>query len=61
MIERQTTEKIYNLIRRAILERDILAVIYRGFVREMCPHVLGKTNGTPYALMYQFAGERKAA
>jgi hypothetical protein len=59
MIERQTTERIYNLIRRAILERDILAVMYRGLVREMCPHVLGKKKGTPYALMYQFAGESK--
>jgi hypothetical protein len=25
----------------------------------MCPHVLGKTKGSPYALMYQFAGETK--
>jgi len=56
----QTIEQIYSLIRRAILEKDILAVSYRGSLREMCPHVLGTTKGSPYALMYQFAGESKA-
>jgi hypothetical protein len=55
----QTTDEIYALIRQAILAKDILAVNYRGSVREMCPHVLGKTKGSPYALMYQFAGETK--
>ena len=57
MSEPQTTEQIYELIRRAILDRDILAVSYRGSIREVCPHVLGKKNGRPYALLYQFAGE----
>jgi len=56
----QSSTKIYALIRQAILAKDILAVSYRGSVREMCPHVLGKTQGVPYALMYQFAGETKA-
>ena len=56
----QTAEEIYNLIRQAPLARDIVAINYRGSVREMCPHVLGKTKGTQYALMYQFAGESKA-
>ena len=55
----QTPDEIYSLIRQAILAKDILAVNYRGSVREMCPHVLGKTKGSPYALMYQFAGETK--
>jgi hypothetical protein len=55
----QTSDEIYNLIRQAILAKDILAVSYRGSIREMCPHVLGKTKGTAYALMYQFAGESK--
>jgi len=56
----QTIEQIYSLIRQAILEKDILAMSYRGSLREMCPHVLGTTNGSPNALMYQFAGESKA-
>ena len=55
----QTVEQIYTLIRRAILAKDILAVSYRGSVREMCPHVVGKTKGSPYVLMYQFAGESR--
>jgi hypothetical protein len=56
----QTIEQIYSLIRQAILEKDILAMSYRGSLREMCPHVLGTTKGSPNALMYQFAGESKA-
>ena len=56
----QTVEEIYSLIRQAILAKDIVALDYRGSVREMCPHMLGKTKGSPYALMYQFAGETKA-
>jgi hypothetical protein len=53
----QTVDEIYTLIRQAILAKNILAVSYRGSVREMCPHVLGKTKGSPYVLMYQFDGE----
>jgi hypothetical protein len=55
----QTSEEIYTLIRQAILAKDILAVNYNGTIREMCPHVLGKTKGLSHALMYQFAGETK--
>jgi hypothetical protein len=54
-----TVEEIYSLIRQAILAKDILAVSYRGSIREMCPHVLGKTKGSPQVLMYQFAGESR--
>jgi hypothetical protein len=57
MSSSQTTEEIYSLIRQAILAKDIVALNYRGSLREMCPHVLGRTKGLPYALMYQFAGE----
>jgi hypothetical protein len=60
MADSQTTQEIYDLIRQAILVKDIVALDYRGSVREMCPHVLGKTKGSPYALMYQFAGETTA-
>jgi len=60
MADSQTTQEIYALIRQAILMEDIVALNYRGSVREMCPHVLGKTKGSPHALMYQFAGETKA-
>ena len=56
----QTTDEIYAVIRQAILFKDIIALDYHGSVREMCPHVLGKTKGSPHALMYQFAGESDA-
>jgi hypothetical protein len=59
MADSQTAEEIYNLIRQAVLAKDIVALNYRGSVREMCPHVLGETKGSPYVLMYQFAGESK--
>jgi len=55
----QSGDEIYALIRQAILAKDILALNYHGSIREMCPHVLGKTKGSSYALMYQFAGETK--
>jgi hypothetical protein len=60
MADSQNAEEIYALIRQAILMKNIVALNYRGSVREMCPHMLGKTKGAPYALMYQFAGETKA-
>jgi hypothetical protein len=59
MADNQTAEEIYALIRQAILAKNIIALNYRGSVREMCPHVLGQNKGSPYALMYQFAGETK--
>jgi len=59
MSDSQTVQEIYALIRQAILAKDIVALDYHGSVREMCPHVLGKTKGSPYALMYQFAGETR--
>jgi hypothetical protein len=57
MDEIQTVEHRYDLIRDAILNRQILAVNYRGSIREACPHVLGKKKGRPYTLLYQFGGE----
>jgi hypothetical protein len=60
MANSQTAKEMYALIRQAILLKDVVALNYRGSVREMCPHVLGATKGSPYALMYQFAGETKA-
>ena len=57
MGEIQTANEKYRLIRDAVLNRRILAVSYRGSIREVCPHVIGKTKGLPYALLYQFGGE----
>lgn len=45
------------MIREAILTRDIVIASYHGYVREMCPHAIGKKNGRAQALLYQFAGQ----
>jgi len=45
------------MIREAILNKNTIVVSYHGYVREMCPHVIGKKNGHAQALLYQFAGE----
>jgi hypothetical protein len=46
----------YNLIRNAIINKQQVIATYNGYVREMCPHVLGLKNGRQHALFYQFAG-----
>jgi hypothetical protein len=53
----QTAADIYAMIREAILSKNIIVASYHGYVREMCPHVIGKKNGRARALLYQFAGE----
>ncbi len=52
----QTTDEIYELIRQAIVDKDVVIASYHGHVREMCPHVIGKKNGHAHAFLYQFAG-----
>jgi len=52
----QSIDEVYAVIRQAITNRDVVVASYRGHVREMCPHVIGKKNGRAQALFYQFAG-----
>jgi len=54
--ERQTADEIYSMVRSAIIDKNIVSASYRDYIREMCPHVIGKKNGHPQALLYQFAG-----
>jgi hypothetical protein len=53
----QATNQVYQMIRQAILDKDIVVATYHGYVREMCPHILGTKRGRLQSLMYQFAGE----
>lgn len=46
----------YQSVRRAILERQIVIASYKGYRREMCPHVIGYKDGIEHALFFQFAG-----
>lgn len=48
---------IYDLLRQAILKKHPVVATYKGYVREMCPHVLGTKNGKEHCLFYQFGGQ----
>lgn len=52
-----TVTNDYSLIRLAIIERKQVRCFYRGLLRECCPHSIGRTNGIPRVLVYQFAGD----
>jgi hypothetical protein len=47
----------YRLFREAILNRMQVTCSYAGCPREICPHVLGHTDGNEKALTFQFAGD----
>jgi hypothetical protein len=47
---------IYDLFRRAILERKQVAFDYKGHRRIACPHVIGWKKGLEKVLTFQFAG-----
>ncbi len=52
--------EIYDLVKRAILERLIIVAVYDGCRREMCPHVIGRKDGKENALFFQFAGDSRS-
>jgi hypothetical protein len=56
MREESDTDQIHKMIVQAIIDKHIVVATYKGYVRETCPHVIGKKNGRPQALLYQFAG-----
>jgi hypothetical protein len=52
----QAGNQIYQMIRQAIIDKDIVVATYHGYVREMCPHIIGTKRGRAQALFYQFSG-----
>ena len=46
----------YQLFRRAILEEKQVTCTYKGHHREVCPHIIGHTDGKEKVLAFQFAG-----
>jgi hypothetical protein len=46
----------YAIIRQAIIDKQQITATYHGLRREMCPHVIGTTDGREHALFYQFGG-----
>jgi len=47
----------FDLICRAILERKQLVCRYDGYLREVCPHILGHSKNVEKVQVYQFAGD----
>ncbi|ULK98344.1 hypothetical protein [Bradyrhizobium sp. I71] len=50
------SSQTYDLIARAIIERQQVHCLYQGYRRAICPALLGHTKGEEYTLAFQFAG-----
>ena len=53
--------RTFRLFPQAILDQKQITCHYKGFYREVCPHILGHTDGIEKALVYQFAGESSSS
>jgi len=51
----------YELIARAMADRQHVLRLYQGHPRAHCPAILGHTKGREYTLAYQFAGGASSA
>lgn len=49
--------KTYRLFEEAMVERKQIVCDYDGRSRELCPIILGHTDGEEVALTFQFGGE----
>ena len=50
----------YSLVKSAILSKKQIHATYKGYFREMCPHVIGLKKGKEHALFYQCGGKSKS-
>jgi hypothetical protein len=50
----------YRLFARAIIGRRQIVCVYEGYPRELCPIILGQSQGQEKALTYQFGGGSKS-
>lgn len=50
----------YKLFEQAMRTRRQIVCVYGGCSREVCPVILGHSNGQEKALTYQFAGQSKS-
>jgi predicted nucleic acid-binding protein len=46
----------FQMLSGAILKKAPVSLTYNGVRREVCPHILGHTNGDERALVFQFGG-----
>jgi hypothetical protein len=47
----------YALFRKAIVAEKQVTCVYQGKYRELCPLIIGHSNGEEKVLAFQFAGE----
>lgn len=47
----------YRLFRDAVLNEKQVTCVYRGRYRELCPVIIGQTDGEEKVLAFQFGGE----
>jgi len=59
-IENMPPSEPYRLFERAMIERKQILCMYDGYRRELCPVILGHSQGEEKALTFQFGGERKS-
>src|SRR5947209_7185871 len=50
----------YRIFEQAMQERKQITCTYEGHYRELCPIILGHSDGQEKALTYQFAGESRS-
>ena len=46
----------HSVLLDAIAKKLCISAFYRGFRRELCPHILGIKGGVDHCLFFQFAG-----
>ncbi len=51
-----TTSPTYRLFREAMIAQKQVVCRYQGYVRELCPIIIGHTKGEERLLAYQFGG-----
>jgi hypothetical protein len=51
---------VYRLFEKAMRTRRQVVCTYHGYVRQICPVILGHSGGHEKALTYQFAGQSKS-
>jgi len=60
MVGGSAASRVYELFAQAIADRKQISCTYEGLPRELCPHILGHTQGEEVALTYQFGGQSKS-
>jgi hypothetical protein len=52
--------RVYDVFSQAMIAQKQVLCLYDGYPRELCPIILGHSNGQEKALTYQFAGQSRS-